>query len=123
MLLNKILIKMEENIEQLLNIFLKYYKKNFPEKHNKHFFDGINNYDDTNEIMEYFFQLINDYKTSINKTAIDYDKDRLEELEEKYILNIKNNPVKMSDNIISLLITIINNYDLTDDSNWEIIEM
>jgi hypothetical protein len=106
------------NIEILLNSFLCYYKKTFPEEKYLNFFDKIDNYSDTNKLMEHFYQCLNDYNSSRNKICIDYDKDRLDELEELYILQIEKTNVKMSDNVISLLIEVINNYDKT---NWEII--
>lgn len=107
------------NIEILLNTFLVYYNKAYPEEKHSNFFDKINNYSDTNKLMENFYQCINDYNSSRNKTCVDYDKNRLDELEDIYILQINKINTKMSDNIISLLIEIINNHD---GKEWEIIE-
>ncbi len=104
-----------ENLELLLNTFMQYYKKTFPDQKINGFFDNITNYSDTNKLMEYFYQCLNDYNSSRNKTSIDYDDNRVEELEELYILKVDNVNVKMSDNIISLLIDVINSYENT---NW-----
>ena len=106
-----------ENLEVLLNTFMRYYKKSFPDQKINGFFDRITNYDDTNKLMEHFYQCLNDYNSSRNKTSIDFDSNRIEELDELYILKVDNEPVKMSDNIISLLIDVINSYENT---NWEI---
>lgn len=107
------------NIEILLNTFLIYYKKAYPDEKYLNFFDKIDNYNDTNKLMEHFYQCLNDYNSSRNKTSVDYDENRLNELEEIYILHVQNKNVKMSDNIISLLIEVINNYE---GKEWEIIE-
>jgi hypothetical protein len=104
-----------ENLELLLNTFMQYYKKTFPDQKINGFFDNITNYSDTNKLMEYFYQCLNDYNSSRNKSSIDYDDNRVEELEELYILKVDNVSVKMSDNIISLLIDVINSYENT---NW-----
>lgn len=109
-----------EKMEQILNIFIIYYKKAFPDSKLNNFFDGIVNYDDTNKIMEHFFQCINDYKVSKYQTSLDYDNQNIEILEDKYILTINNQNTKMSDNVISLLCDVINfNYN----DNWNIIEI
>jgi hypothetical protein len=109
-----------EKMEEILNVFIIYYKKAFPDSNLNNFFDGIVNYDDTNKIMEHFFQCINDYKVSKYKTSLDYDSQNIETLEDKYILTINNENIKMSDNVISLLCDIINsNYN----DNWNIVEI
>ena len=107
------------NIEILLNSFLQYYNRAYPEEKYQNFFDKIDNYSDINKLMEHFYQCLNDYNSSRNKTCVDYDENRLDELEEVYILQIEKINTKMSDNIISLLIEVINNYDREE---WEIIE-
>ena len=106
-----------ENLEVLLNTFMRYYKKSFPDQKINGFFDRITNYDDTNKLMEHFYQCLNDYNSSRNKTSVNFDSNRIDELDELYILKVDNEPVKMSDNIISLLIDVINLYENT---NWVI---
>jgi hypothetical protein len=107
------------NIELLLNTFLQYYKKTFPDEKYTYFFDKIENYSDTNKLMEHFYQCLNDYNSSRNKICVDYDESRFNELDEIYILQVDETKIKMSDNVISLLIEVINNYD---NKRWDIIE-
>ncbi len=106
------------NIEHILNVFIIYYKKTFPDSKLNHFFDNIVQYDDTNKIMEHFYECINDYKASKYKSSIDYNETEI--LDEGYILNVNNQKIKMSDNVFSLLIDIINSYS---SENWFITEI
>ncbi len=108
-----------DNLEILLNTFMKYYKKTFPDEKINGFFDRITNYDDTNKLMEHFYQCLNDYNASHNKESHDYDENLFEEFQEIYILKVDNKEEKMSDNIISLLIDVINMYE---DKDWIIID-
>ena len=108
-----------ENLEHILNTFVIYYKKTFPNEKLNSFFDNINNYDDTNKMMEHFYQCIQDYKASTMKNSLEYNEETLEEIEEKYILVINDEKKNMSDNIISLLIDVINN----DYQNWNILDI
>lgn len=110
-----------EMLEHILNTYVIYYKKSFPDEKLNSFFDNITNYDDTNKMMEHFYQCMQDYKVSKYKDCLEYDEDKLEELEEKYILVINNENKFMSDNIISLIINIINNdYEL---QKWNILDL
>ena len=106
------------NIENILNIFIQYYKKAFPDSKLNHFFDNIVQYDDTNKIMEHFYECINDYKASKYKISLDYNETEI--LDEGYILNVNNQKIKMSDNVFSLLIDIINSHS---SENWVISEI
>jgi hypothetical protein len=111
-----------ENLEQILNTYVMYYKKAFPDEKLNSFFDNITNYDDTNKMMEHFYQCLQDYKVSKMKNSLEYNEEQLEEIEEKYILVINDENKYMSDNIISLLIDVINNnYDICE--NWNIIDI
>ena len=109
-----------EHLEQILNMYIIYYKKAFPDDKLNCFFDNITNYDDTNKMMEHFYQCIQDYKASKMKNSIEYNEEKLEGIEEKYILVVNNENKHMSDNIISLLIDIISYYQNT---NWNIIDV
>ena len=104
-------------IELLLNIFTKYFKQSFPENKLNNMFDNISSYDDTNKMMEHFYQCMNDYKVAKYQSSIDYDEEKLDEIEEQYILEVNGIKKHMSDNIFSLLFDIINN-DYTD---WNIL--
>lgn len=111
-----------ENLEHILNIYVMYYKKTFPNEKLNSFFDNIRNYDDTNKMMEHFYQCLQDYKASKMKKSVEYNEDKLEEIDEKYVLKINDENRYMSDNIISLLIDVINNnYEECD--NWNIIDV
>jgi hypothetical protein len=111
-----------ENLEHILNVYVIYYKKTFPDEKLNGFFDNISNYDDTNKMMEHFYQCLQDYKVSKMKNSLEYNEEQLEEIEEKYILVINDENKYMSDNIISLLIDVINNnYDICE--NWNIIDI
>lgn len=110
----------ELSYELLLNTFLIYYKKCFPNDNIKTFFDNITDDGDTNKILEHFYQSLIDFKASKYQDAIDYDINSLHILDEPYILNIDGHNTKMSDNVISLLIEVINNYE---DTDWIIIEI
>jgi hypothetical protein len=110
-----------ENLEHILNVYVIYYKKTFPDEKLNSFFDNIRNYDDTNKMMEHFYQCLQDYKASKMKKSVEYNEAKLEEIDEKYILKINDENKYMSDNIISLLIDIINND--SDNDNWNIIDV
>ncbi len=110
-----------ENLEHILNVYVIYYKKTFPDEKLNSFFDNIRTYDDTNKMMEHFYQCLQDYKASKMKKSVEYNEAKLEEIDEKYILKINDENKYMSDNIISLLIDIINND--SDNDNWNIIDV
>jgi hypothetical protein len=113
-------MNLNDNIENLLNIFVQYYKKTFPDNKLNHFFDNIVQYDDTNKMMEHFYECINDYKASSYKESIDYDQNNIDSFEEGYILHVNDEKVKVSDNILSLLIDVINSFS---SENWLISEI
>jgi hypothetical protein len=109
-----------EKLGQILNIYVIYYKKAFPDDKLNSFFDNITKYDDTNKMMEHFYQCLQDYKASKMKNSVEYNEAKLEEIEEKYILVVNDENKHMSDNIISLLMDVISNYENT---NWNIIDV
>ena len=100
-----------EIYENLLNRYIEYYKKAYPENNIKNMFDKIN-YDDqssTNHIMEMFYTEILKFNKIDNNVYIngeDFDKNKHEDL---YGLKIENNIVCVSFCVISLIIEIINN--------------
>ena len=113
---------MNDNIyEHLLNTFLIYYKKTNPDEKVKTMFDNIVREGDTNKPMEIFYQLIMDYNYSNYKDALDYNETIITEInkDDFYVLKINDNPIKISDNIISLLIEIINN----NYENWLVTDL
>jgi len=111
--------------ENLLNKYIEYYKKAYPENNIKNMFDKIN-YDDqssTNHIMEMFYYEMHKYNKLDNEIYTSMDDIQLEQNEkinELFGLQINNNEIKcVSYCIISLLIEIINN----EYKNWNIINI
>jgi len=114
-----------EIYENLLNKYIEYYKKAYPENNIKNMFDKIN-YDDqssTNHIMEMFYYEMQKYNKLDNEVYTSMDEIQLEQNEkinELFGLQINNNEIVLvSYCIISLLIEIINN----DYTNWNIINI
>jgi hypothetical protein len=114
-----------DNIEELINNYILYYKKTYP-NNNKNMFDNIN-YDDltsTNHMMEMFYSDLLKYKNSSNNSVYDNYED-FEEFDNSdkkiYGLQINNNIKYMSYSVISLLYILTNIKDNKDD--WNIINM
>jgi hypothetical protein len=107
--------------EDIINKYIEYYKKAYPDKNVKNMFENIN-YDDetsTNHIMEMFYTEILKFNKIDNNIYIngeDFDKNKHEDL---YGLKIDNNITCVSFSIISLIIEIINN----DYKEWFIIHL
>ncbi len=109
-----------ENLDLLINKYIEYYRKTYPESQIKNMFDNIN-YDDpssTNHIMEMFYTDMLKYKKLDNDiytdaSLIDFDKH-----DEIFILKTDNNNV-ISPSVITLLIEIINKEYI----NWSIINL
>jgi predicted transcriptional regulator len=117
---------MEDNTnkyEQLINTYIEYYRKTFPENDNmKNMFDNIN-YNDptcTNHIMEMFYTDILKHNKINNDIYIDVnDIDDIDDIDELYGLKIENNLKYISQSVISLIHIIIdNNY-----KNWIIFNL
>lgn len=114
-----------EIYENLLNRYIEYYKKAYPENNIKNMFDKIN-YDDqssTNHIMEMFYYEMHKYNKLDNEVYTSMDNIQLEQNEkinELFGLQINNDKIIcVSYCIISLLIEIINN----EYTNWNIINI
>ncbi len=114
-----------EIYENLLNKFIEYYKKAYPENNIKNMFDKIN-YDDqssTNHMMEMFYYEMQKYKSLDNEIYTSMDEIQLqqnEKINELFGLQINKKEITcVSYCILSLLIEIINN-DYTD---WNIINV
>jgi len=111
----------ENSYELLLNTFIIYYKKVYPNENIKTMFDNINYEGDTNKPLEIFYECMEDYNYSNYKEALDYNLETIKDLNKNDFYVLKNNDIsiKISDNIISLLIEIINN----KYNNWIIIDL
>lgn len=111
-----------ENIEALINNYISYYRKTYPDKNIKNMFDDIN-YDDkssTNHIMEIFYEDLLKHKNNNNKDIyIDFNDIDINNVDELYALKIDEEIKYISESIISLLYVVTNDkYD-----NWYIINL
>ena len=111
----------ENPLTFLLNVFMKYYKKTHKNCHSHSLFDNISHDGETNQQLELFYQHINDHKASEYVESMKYDKTISGSLVDVYVLYVNNDPVKMADNVIALLIDVVNEYNETDD--WEILKI
>ena len=107
--------------QDIINIYIEYYKKTYPDKNIKNMFENIN-YDDqtsTNHIMEMFYTEILKFNKIDNNVYIssdDFDKNKFTEL---FGLQIDNSIKCVSFCVISLIIEIINN----NYEKWNIIHL
>jgi len=100
--------------QELINKYIEYYKKTYPEKNIKNMFQDIN-FDDqtsTNHIMEmFYFEMLKYNKIDNNiYDSIDDLNNISDTKTELYGLQINNKDIKcVSYSVISLLIEVINN--------------
>lgn len=108
--------------QDLLNKYIEYYKKTYPEKNIKNMFQDIN-FDDqtsTNHIMEMFYFEMLKYNKIDNNVYDSIDNIVSDTKTELYGLQINNKDIIcVSYSIISLLIEVINN----DYKNWVVINL
>ena len=110
-----------ETYQDLMNKYIEYYKKAYPEKNIKNMFHDIN-FDDqtsTNHIMEMFYTEIlkfNKIDNNVYTNSDDFDKTKFNEL---FGLKINEEIKCVSFCVISLLIEVINN----DYTNWNVINL
>lgn len=111
-----------DTYQDLLNKYIEYYKKTYPEKNIKNMFHDIN-FDDqtsTNHIMEMFYFEMLKYNKIDNNIYDSIDNIVSDTKTELYGLQINNKEIKcVSYSIISLLIEVINN----DYKDWVIINL
>jgi hypothetical protein len=69
----------------------------------------------TNQMLEEFYELLQEYKTAKYKDPISYDENVDVDL---FVLTIDDVNKKVSDSLLALLIEIHNSYQ---DKNWNII--
>ena len=116
---NNNLFEENNSYELLLNTFMIYYKMNHPDENIKSMFDYLSNDEDTNKPLECFYQSIIEYKASNYKESVEYNEEQSKNFDELYILNVNEKNIRMSDNILSLIIDVINEYY---DEEWNIID-
>lgn len=110
-----------ENIEQLINNYIVYYKKTYPDTNIKNMFDNIN-YDDlssTNHIMEMFYMDLLKHRKTNNIVYEDVSEINFDKVDEIYGLKVNENIKYISESIISLLYIIENN----NYKDWYIINL
>jgi len=110
-----------DNYQELINKYIEYYKKAYPEKNIKNMFDNINIDDQTstNHIMEMFYTEIlkfNKIDNNVYTNSDDFDKTKFNEL---FGLKINEEIKCVSFCVISLLIEVINN----NYTKWNIINL
>lgn len=129
------IIPKEEDIEEteddilnvdIINIFFKYYKSLYPDKIFQHIFINmdIDNIIETNEPMELFYYLSNEYNdcyiTDKDKTkAYKYDKLLDKELI-KFGLYINNKLEYVAKYVFTLLLCVVDKFQ---DNDWKIVKI
>ena len=113
----------DENITNLLNLFMIYYKRKNNMNDGTAMFDLIERDQimiQTNQMLEEFYELLQEYKTAKYKDPISYDEKVIEDNVDVdlFVLTIDDVNKKVSDSLLALLIEIHNSYQ---DKNWNII--
>jgi hypothetical protein len=112
-----------ENIANLLNLFMIYFKRKNDINDGSAMFDNIDRTQiniHTNVMLEEFYEVIQEYKVAKFKESCNYNEEFIKENDEieLFVLTINDQKVKVSDSLMSLLIDINNNY-LNQD--WNIV--
>ena len=113
----------DENITNLLNLFMIYYKRKNNMNDGTAMFDHINRAEimvQTNLMLEEFYEVLQEFKTARFKDSVSYDEKIIKENEDLdlFVLTIDDINEKISDSLLALLIDINNSYV---DKNWNII--
>jgi hypothetical protein len=110
-----------EFYQSILNTFIQYYKKTYPEKQLSSLFHNIdlNDPTSTNHCMELFFEEITKYNKIDNKIYINTFNKNKEDI--IYGLQINGEIKGISLSIITLIIEIIEKYKNIENTNWNII--
>jgi hypothetical protein len=112
----------DENITNLLNLFMIYFKRKNNINDGTAMFDHIKRDHimiQTNQMLEEFFEFLQEYKTAKYKNPISYDEKIIKDNEDVdlFVLTIDDINIKVSDSLLALLIEIHNLYQ---DKNWNI---
>ena len=109
------------NYEKLINKYIQYYRKTYPDNQVKNMFDNIN-YNDlssTNHIMEMFYTDLLKHKKINNDIYIDASEVDFDNTDELFGLKVDGEIRLISQSIISLLYDVVNkNYN-----DWFIINL
>jgi hypothetical protein len=108
--------------ENILNIFIKYY--NLENATSINMFTGINEYEETNEIMEEFMDHLMEYKENDEniKKLMNINEINIEDYEKLYGLQIDENIICVCEIFFPIIIYIAKNIDWKN-INWKIILM
>ena len=113
----------DENITNLLNLFMIYYKRKNNINDGTAMFDHIEREQimiQTNQMLEEFYEVLQEFKIARYKEPITYDEKIIKDNEDLdlFVLTIDEQNKKISDSLLALLIEIHNSYI---DKNWNII--
>jgi len=113
----------DENITNLLNLFLIYYKRKNNINNGTAMFDHIEREQimvQTNQMLEVFYEVLQEFKIAKYKEPITFDEKIINENEDLdfFVLTIDDINEKISDSLLALLIEINNSYE---NKNWNII--
>lgn len=111
---------MEEYYTDLINIYIMAYNRQHGT--NTNLFNKIENYEDTNDIMEEFYEHLNMFKTSDENMKKIYSPQEFpfETIEELYGLKIEDNIVCICQLLIPLLNYVVENIDWKKE-DWIIV--
>jgi hypothetical protein len=107
--------------ELLINKYIEYYRKTYPENQVKNMFDNINYSDlsSTNHIMEMFYTDLLKHKKINNDIYVDASEVDFENIDELFGLKVDEEIRYVSQSVISLLHDVVNKkYD-----DWFIINL
>ena len=113
----------------IINLYLIYYKKRYPEKEFKSLFQDINHHDktSTNHAMESLFEDMIEYKKQkfILVKEEDLQKDSFKEDDDIYCLKVKTQNIIYSTSVYALLVELYYGYFYKSDIiniDWHIIK-
>lgn len=98
------------NYEKLVNKYIEYYRKTYPDNQVKNMFDNIN-YNDlssTNHIMEMFYTDLLKHKKINNDIYVDSSEVDFDNIDELFALKIDGEIRYVSQSVISLLYDVVN---------------
>lgn len=106
----------------LINVFVKYY--NTSNKTNINMFHGLNTLEDTNDMMEEFYEHMYDYKESDDdgKQLFTLDEVVVDDFEQLFGLKVNDNIICVCGLIIPILEYIVKEIDWVE-TNWKIIPL
>jgi hypothetical protein len=107
--------------EMLINKYIEYYRKTYPENQVKNMFDNINYSDlsSTNHIMEMFYTDLLKHKKICNDIYVDASEVDFENIDELFGLKVDEEIRYVSQSVISLIHDVVNNKYV----NWFIINL